>query len=213
MKIILTLTFAYFLLLTSVATWCDPQACARLFSEQGFFEQFSIIAWIAAGLALLFRHRASSPHLAWSMTLLCFLCAAREDDWHKKFTTDGILKLKYYTKSVAPLSEKIPAALIASVFLLLIGYATVIAYRALRSGLWRASTSVQLSLFGIALFFVGKVFDRSISLIDEFFHIKVPYSIGHYIGAYEEGFEMWSPLLFTVAALWPHSVTHRSSIP
>lgn len=212
MKIILTFTFAYFLLLTGIATWCDPQVCAKIFSEQGIFEQFSIVAWIAAGAALLFRHRASSPGHAWSMALLCFLCAAREDDWHKKFTTDGILKLKYYTKTIAPLSEKIPAALVALLFLLLIGYATGIAYRTLRQGLWRESTAVQLSLLGIALFFVGKVLDRSISLIDEFFHVKVPNSIGHYIGAYEEGFEMWSPLLFTVAALWPRSVANRSSI-
>jgi hypothetical protein len=206
MKIIATVTFAYFLVLTLLGWQLDQSQASKLFSEKGFFEQFSIVAWIAAAIALLIRHTKEAPRLATGMSLLCFLCAAREDDWHKKFTADGILKLKYYTKSAAPLAEKIPAALIALVFITLIFYATYLAYRAWRNGTWRDRHAQQLTILGIALFFVGKILDRSISLLDELFQISVPKALGRMIGAYEEGFEMWSPVLFTVAALWP---THR----
>lgn len=211
MKIIFAATFAYFLLLTMLGWQLDEDACQTIFSESGIFEKFSIVAWITAGLCLLIRHSKSAPFLAGGMSLLCFLCAAREDDWHKKFTADGILKLKYYTKTVAPLSEKIPAALIALIFLALIFYATYLAYRCWRLGTWRNHRAQQLTILGIALFFVSKTLDRSISLLHELAQIDVSDAIGRMIGAYEEGFEMWSPLLFTVAALWPRTVTTPSS--
>jgi hypothetical protein len=211
MKSIFAATFAYLLLLTLLAWQLDESTTAHLFSEAGFFEQCSILAWITAGIALLIRHTKEAPRLATGMSLLCFLCAAREDDWHKKFTADGILKLKYYTKSAAPLSEKIPAGLIALVFIALIFYATYLAYRTWRAGTWRYRHAQQLTILGIALFFVGKILDRSISLLHELLHINVPDAIGRMIGAYEEGFEMWSPILFTVAALWPRTVTIPSS--
>jgi hypothetical protein len=204
MKIIFAATFAYLLLLTILGLQLDEPTRAHLFSEEGFFEQFSIVAWITAGIALLIRHTTDAPRLASGMSLLCFLCAAREDDWHKKFTADGILKIKYYTKSAAPLTEKIPAALISLIFIALIFYATYLAYLAWRSGTWRCRRAQQLTILGIALFFVGKILDRSISLLDELLHITVPAAMGRMIGAYEEGFEMWSPILFTVAALWPN---------
>lgn len=203
MKIIASVTFAYFLILTSLAWQLDQAQVTELFSEVGFFEQCSIAAWLTAGLSLLIRHASINFKLASAMSLLCMLCAAREDDWHKKFTADGILKIKYYTTTAAPWSEKIPAALIVIIFISLIYYATYLAYLAWRSSTWRHRPAQQLTILGIVLFFVGKILDRSISLLDNVLHITLPDAMGRMIGAYEEGFEMWSPILFTVAALWP----------
>lgn len=203
MNTIFAVTFSYFIFLTVLAWQLNDATSAELFSETGFFEKFSLVAWLSTGITLLFRYAKTHPQSSIAISILCFLCAAREEDWHKKFTADGILKIKYYTQSAAPWTEKLPAALVAILFLSLIFYATYLAYHSWRNDSWQNNSAVQLTLFGISMFFIGKILDRSSSLLQEHLDIDLPTSVGRFIGAYEEGFEMWGPLLFAIAAMWP----------
>ena len=191
----------YGLVLSLLAAFLPTEKFRSVFSETGFFEQFSIVSWILAAITLLLWVKPRSKQ-NFAIAFLFLLCAAREADWHKKFTSDGILKINYYTKSAAPLGEKIVAALASALFIGLILYALYRGFVFLRSAQNRRSESVLVMALAVFLFFAGKILDRSVSILNKNFDVIVPSSVGHFIGAYEEGFEMITPLLFALAFVW-----------
>lgn len=203
--------FGYFCLLTFIAATLPEERFRPLFSETGFFEQFSIVSWILAAIILLVWVKPRSKQ-NFAIAFLFLLCAAREADWHKKFTSDGILKINYYTKSAASLGEKMAAALASAVFIGLILYALYRGFMFLRSPQNRRRESVLLTALAVFLFFAGKILDRSVSILHKNFDITVPSSVGHFIGAYEEGFEMITPLLFALAFVWRDRLTSDDAL-
>jgi hypothetical protein len=174
----------------------------HLFSEEGFFEEFSIVLWVVAALVVIIK---GSPlrSIHFAVATLFVLRAMREADWHKKFTTEGIFKLNYYTKSVAPLTEKIPAACVLILFIGLVIYSLFSGYKYLRSAENRRCEALWVMVLGVALFFFGKILDRSNSVLAESFGIILSNDMKRFIGAYEEGLEMVTPLLLALAFLWP----------
>lgn len=193
---------AYVALLTYFAATMPDEQFLPLFSETGFFETFSIVFWLVAALVVLLKASPlSRTHVA--MALFFVLCAMREADWHKKFTSDGIFKLKYYTKSLAPLTEKIPAACVLLLFIGLLLYLLMCGFRYLRIAENRRKEAVWLFILGVGLFFSGKILDRSTSVLAESFDIIVSLHSKRYISAYEEGLEMVTPIFFGLAFFWP----------
>lgn len=195
---------SYVLLLSYFAATMTATGFHTLFSETGFFESFSILFWIVAAIAIVLKAKPlRGLHVA--AAVLFLLCAMREADWHKKFTTDGIFKLKYYTKSLAPLAEKIPAAMVVLLFIGLVVYALVCGYRYVRSKDKCCSDSLILMILGGALFFLGKILDRSASILEKSFEIVISPNTKRFIYAYEEGLEMITPLMFVIAFVWRES--------
>jgi hypothetical protein len=205
-RILIATSIAYVILLCLLATVLADSDFKTIFSETGFFEQSSIIAWVTAAIVLVFRARQQrsidkGSYLAHAMLFL--LCAMREADWHKKFTADGILKIKYYTKSTAAFAEKIPAGLVALLFIVLMLHALVRSYRHVRIKTHLMGESTWIMIAGIALFFAGKILDRSISVLTESFGLSFSPLVKKIIAAQEEGLEMLTPVLIALAFLWP----------
>ena len=200
--ILLILLVSYVLMLTIFAATMPDAQFVPLFSETGFFEKFSIISWLIAALVVIVK---VSPlrRIHFAVATLFVLCAMREADWHKKFTAEGIFKLKYYTKSMAPLAEKIPAACVLLLFIGLVIYALICGYRYLRTAENRRSEGLWIMVLGVGLFFFGKILDRCTSVLAESFEIMLSPNTKRYIAAYEEGLEMITPLVFAIAFLWP----------
>jgi hypothetical protein len=192
---------AYLLMLTYFATTKSDDDFTHLFAETGFFESFSLILWLIAALMVPIRARPlRRDHAVFS--LLFLFCALREADWHKKFTGGGIFKLKYYLQSVAPLSEKLLAALVALLFFGVLGYSLYLFYRQVRSAR-RWTESDHIILMGIIMFLITKVLDRCASILNKSFDIQVSPHTKRYLTAYEEGGEMLTPLFFIIALFWP----------
>lgn len=203
--ILVTAFVCYVALLFFLAATLDDERFIYLFSEAGFFEECSIIAWISAALVVM--HRAWLSHGTKKVSNLAhaalfLLCAMREADWHKKFTTEGILKLKYYTRSAAALSEKIPAAIVSLLFIGLVIHGLVQCFRfaRIRSNLYLESPWVMMA--GISLFFIGKILDRSVSVLTETFALTVSPFVRKCIAAQEEGLEMLGPILMALSFFW-----------
>jgi hypothetical protein len=189
-------------MLTCIVTILPEEQFLLLFSETGFFEKVSILAWLIVALVILLTF-PPRRRIHYGLSALFVMCSMREADWHKKFTTDGIFKLRYYTKSIAPLAEKIPAACVLLLFIGLTLYALISGFRYLRTAENRRNEAVWIMFIGIGLFFLGKILDRSSSLLEKSFNILVPSATKHYIAAYEEGFEMITPLVIALAFVWP----------
>lgn len=188
-------------MLTYFASTQSVDDFTELFAETGFFESCSIVLWLIAAAVIPLRARPLRKDHA-VFVLLFLFCAMREADWHKKFTGEGIFKLKYYLQSVAPLSEKLLAALAALLFFGVFGYSLYLFYRQIRSAR-RWTEPDRVILLGIIIFLITKVLDRCASVLNKSFDIQVSPHVKRYLIAYEEGCEMLTPLFFALALFWP----------
>ncbi|RJX32067.1 MAG: hypothetical protein C4516_05365 [Oxalobacter sp.] len=187
------LCIAYVVFLLIVPITFSPTSIKWLMSETGPIEILSIVAWLA--LAAQFALSSFRPSIKWPMALLFAGFGAREADLHKTLTTTGMLKLTYYTRSPAPLYEKIIAGTVALAFIGLLLYG---AYHFLRFLLkdanWRSPAGYWLILAGF-LFPLCKVFDRLPNVLLVEHGIALPPLLGAYCGTLEEGLELLVPVI------------------
>lgn len=184
----------YILLLALLPLLLSQPDFRFTFSEQGPFEQLSIVAWIFTALVIVVRIRPLGPR-AWAFALLCVIFAAREADWHKAFTADSILKTNYYKHAIAPFGEKLAAAtvaLAAIALLLYVGF--VVARFLLRDGGWRSRAGTWL-IIGTTLVVLGKMLDRAPAVLAEDYGVVLSPFVDLYATAFEEGLEMIHPLI------------------
>ncbi len=198
-RIVLAAILAYAALLVGLAMRLPPERFSHVFSEVGPFEEASIYLWLGASLAVLaFARPLTSRSVIFALLFAAF--AAREASWHKAFTADSLLKISYYLKSPAPLTEKILAGIVAALFIAMLIYAAIVAVHFLfvnaglasRAGFW-------LVLAGV-LFVLVKVVDRTPSLLHDFTGHYVQVDIWRLMKAFEEGFEALTPVLFALSA-------------
>ena len=169
-------------------------------SEEGFFEQASWIGYLVAGAAcLLMLRRCAALYVPAALVL--FAMCARELDMHSRFTTDSMLKSRYYLKVKAPLMEKLLAgtvvlALAAVVIYLLMRYLPLLRRR-LRE---RAPEAVSLGAAGIVLV-CTKLVDRLPGILKHDYGIGLSELARHLAMALEEPMELMIPLLVLLALL------------
>lgn len=181
----------YVALLNTYAQLPEPEFLA-VFSEKGPFEQLSIVSWLFAAIIIIARIRPLGIR-AWAFALLFVLFAAREADWNRIFTADSILKIKYYTHSIASIGEKMITGPIAIVAIGLIIYAGFVILRFLFwQGGWRSRAGFWL-LLGAVLVVAGKVLDRAPLVLSRDYGIRI--FAFRYTTAFEEGLEMIHPLI------------------
>lgn len=189
----------YMLLLAAIPAALPVAQVKSLFSEEGPFELLSIVTWLIAAVATLAAFRGERRG-AFLFSLLFVLFAAREADWHKKFTADSLLKSNYYRHADAPLMEKLLAGAVALAFIALILYVGfVIARFLLARGGWRSRGGRWL-VIGTALVVLGKLLDRAPAELALAGH-GLSATAGLYAGAFEEGLEMIHPLILAWS-LW-----------
>lgn len=198
-RIILAAILAYAALLIGLATRLSPSDFSYIFSEAGPFEEISIVLWLGASLAVLaFARPLTSRSAIFALLFAAF--AAREASWHKAFTADSMLKISYYLKSPAPLTEKILAGIVAAFFIAMLIYAAVVVIRFLLLNRGFASRAGYWLVLAGALFVLVKVVDRAPSLLHDFTGHHVQVDIWRLMKAFEEGFEMLTPALFALSA-------------
>lgn len=191
-KNFMALTAAYTAFLLILPLVFSPESAKRILSETGPIELLSIVAWLV--LAALFAFSAFRPGVKWPMAALFGIFAAREADLHKAFTTQGMLKINYYTKAPAPLGEKVVAGIVALVIIgvLLYGGFLFMRFLIVRSG-WRSHAGRWLVFAGF-LFALSKLLDRLPNVMLEEHGIAFSPLMNLYFAALEEGWELWVPL-------------------
>lgn len=188
---VLSVAYVVFLLLIPVTL--SPGSARWMISEEGPIEILSIVAWLVLGAQFaLSSFRAS---IRWPMTLLFLGFGAREADLHKAFTTTGMLKLTYYTRSAAPMGEKLIAGTVALIFIGLLLYGAYQFFRFLLSqSNWKTNTGRWVLLAGF-LFFISKVMDRAPNVLREEHGVYLAHWVGIYCGTLEEGLELLVPVM------------------
>lgn len=198
-RIVVAGILAYAALLIGLATRLSPAHFSYIFSEAGPFEEVSIVLWLGASLVVLaFARPLTSRGVIFALLFAAF--AAREASWHKAFTTDSLLKISYYLKSPAPLTEKILAGIVAALFIAMLIYAAIVVIHFLfvnsgftsRAGYW-------LVLAGV-LFVLVKLVDRTPSVLHDFTGHHIQVDVWRLMKAFEEGFEALTPALFALSA-------------
>jgi hypothetical protein len=169
-----------------------------LFGETGWFEDLSAVLWLVLGAVLLFA-RPIGLGKRIGMAVVAAALAAREEGWHKKFTTDNLFKSDYYQMANVPMAEKLIAGAVAVgltitlIWLLVLGGREVFAH-----GGWRRPWG-WLALFAVAISPILKAVDRGPSILRVQFDITLPENIDMVMLALEEGMESALPVLFLVA--------------
>jgi|HigsolmetaAR202D_1030399.scaffolds.fasta_scaffold06347_2 hypothetical protein len=166
--------------------------------EDAFFEMGSVVGyWLAMVIALLMARR--DPKLFTLSAVLLFLFGARELDWHKAFTTDSVLKSNYYLKSAAPLTEKLIAgAVVLLIFALVIYYLACYLRPFLQGLLRRSPPAISIACTFVLLAFT-KVVDRSVSVLEVDYGVRVPEWVERLQTALEEPLEFFIPILILLA--------------
>ncbi|MBC2600821.1 hypothetical protein [Puniceicoccus vermicola] len=182
-----------FLVIAPIVLSAD--AFQRMFAEDGFFETLSFYGWIA-GAVLIFVRVRPLGFRAVSFALLSLALAAREADWHKKFTTQGALKINFYLDSSAPLMERLIAGLIVLILIAGMVYAFYAAIRFLFfEGGWSSRSALWLFATGVLLV-ASKCLDRLPAELNNLFDITLSQGWVDHLQALEEGLETVAPLVF-----------------
>jgi len=176
----------------------SPERAEALFSESGWFEDLSPVFWLLLGSVLLFVAPIRLSRRI-GMAVIAAALAAREEGWHKKFTTDSLFKSDYYQMAGVSLGEKLVAGAIVVALTVTLIWLLVVGGRELMiRGGWRRPWG-WLAIFGVAISPILKVVDRGPSILRVRFDITLPDNIDMVMLSLEEGFEAVLPLIFLVA--------------
>lgn len=198
-RAILVGLLVYAAVLIGLAFKLSPSRFAFTFSEAGPFEEASIFLWLGAGAIIVWFVRPFTVRSA-AFALLFVAFAAREASWHKLFTADSMLKINYYLKSPAPLTEKIIAGAIAAIFIAMLLYVAYVAVRFVFAEGGLSSRAGYWLVFAGVTFVLAKVIDRAPSLTYDFTGHDLNIDIRRVMKAFEEGFEAVTPALFALSA-------------
>ncbi len=179
---------------------------ARIVDEQGPIEQASWIGYVS--VALLAILVGGSGRLADGVlgAVVLLALAARELDSHVRFTTLGVLKLRFWTSAETPVNEKLVAGLIlagivmATVWLLVRNFNSFKDRLAAREA-WAINLVAALLLLPCV-----KIVDRALSLFKEWTASEASENLVFASQAFEETFELAIPVLLIVSVIQLHLV-------
>ena len=180
-----------------------PEARVRsVFWEGGPVERLTEWLYVAGAVLVWFVPGGArgdrALRLAFAVTMLA--AAAREADWHKRWTGTSVLRVSYYYGD-APATQRAVAAVVVVVALVAIGHLLRRAWRgwwpALRRGEHHAATVAVLFVTLLA----GKLLDRSRAVLAESFGIVMAPGTASLVRVLEETLELSLPLLALLAVV------------
>ncbi len=166
-------------------------------TESGFVENMAAIMFETAALLggyAWFRNRATGWFVFAGLLLAATL---RELDWHSKWTTMSVLKLRFYTSPEVMGTEKA----IGAIIILLLVMAAIYALRRVPSSLkslWTGNWPVTLIYAGLGFLVVAKELDALFRLFPGLEPLRPQY--GDLFRYCEETFEVYAGICLALAA-------------
>lgn len=182
-----------------------PEHMGWLCSEQGPFEVISPWAWIGLAVAIPIIFREVTLEVVAGM-VVCGGGAAREWDWHVRFTGYSVLKPPFYYRE-GLLHERLIAG--AAVLLALASLVVLVRWqRSLRPWARPIKPWVWGTVLAIGMMLASKVVDRAPAILAEDFGLPLGTVAHGVFSALEESVEMLVPFFFGLAcvslAFWLH---------
>jgi len=128
---------------------------------------------------------------------LMALASAREMDLHKEWTTDSILKLRFYSSDTTPEFEK----LIGGVVILFLLYASFQCFKRIPlwiSNLWMLQDKAWAIAFGMGALVIAKSLDSMKRLVPKLTEFHTEHHA--FLGLIEESLEMAGAMMFLYVA-------------
>ncbi|MBE0436695.1 MAG: hypothetical protein IBX56_12915 [Methylomicrobium sp.] len=189
----LFLTFLMSLVLLSLVL--KEEGRALLINEGGVIESASALAYFLCAVFIAYKRKVAELKHFFILIILFML---RELDFHKRFTTMGISKIKFYISEDVPLIEKVVGTLVVLLFF----YVCIsILYRYSKVfflGLKNHSGVAFDSLLAIILLVVSKSLDGASRKL-EGFGISLSQAMSMHAMAVEEILELGIPIAIFMA--------------
>ena len=163
------------------------------FDEGGIIEVASAIGYFLCVLLILYKGKINYLRKYYYFILLFIMSGFRELDFHKRFTTMGILKIKFFTSSNVPFTEKLVGFLIVLLLLHVLISIYKNHFRQFIEGLKNYS-SISIGVFIVLLLLgISKTLD-GISRKLGSFEIEIGSQVAIHLAALEEVLELGIPM-------------------
>ena len=153
MPLLVSIAFSFLLWLAILLS--PPDIAKEIVQEHGIVESLSAFLWTLSVLVIVASRIGKGGY---SLASLPLFCAMRELDMHKTFTTDSVLKLRYWTGDAAPVLEKTIAAIVLAVFLYAMISAIIKYQRAFFAEMRQYSPIAVAVVSALGYIFVSKIF-------------------------------------------------------
>lgn len=176
----------------------DDAQQVRISMEGGLLEVLSAGLFAVAGVFALIRFVRLRTQLSGTFAALLLLASAREMDLHKAFTSDSMLKSRFYSSAETPFFEKIIGALVIALLL----YCVWTLLRQIPDFIRRLMRfcPYAISVFlGLGVITTAKMLDSLARILPFAAGFKEQHSA--YLGLIEESFEMAGAVIFFMLAL------------
>ncbi len=163
------------------------------FDEGGIIEVASAIGYFLCVLLILYKGKINYLRKYYYFILLFIMSGFRELDFHKRFTTMGILKIKFFISPSVPFTEKLVGFLIVLLLLHVLISIYKNHFRQFIEGLKNYS-SISIGVFIVLLLLgISKTLD-GISRKLGSFEIEIGSQIAIHLAALEEVLELGIPM-------------------
>ncbi|MDZ4296840.1 MAG: hypothetical protein U0998_00100 [Moraxellaceae bacterium] len=176
----------------------SDEAVRLALSEDGYFEQLSLVFWALLSAFIIWRWWPGSWQ-SWAVAMLPLIAMAREASLHKAIYGISVLKRKFYLSPDIPLMSKLLLGCIVLILLSALLYGLYLSVLWLKDGAWKRSSG-QFLLAGLGLLIGTKVLDRMNAVLRKDFGIILPPHFAESVAVFEESFEMALPLVLLAAA-------------
>ena len=180
-------------LATAIAVLLPADQRAVLLQEHGLVESGSVVLYLMGAVVLVTSRRIERAFGYWTAGVLT-LCAARELDLHKAFTSDGITKTRYYLDESIPGSERIIAAVVMLALALWISRYVVRYWRPFVAALRARETFAYAGLLALVLGPLTKLLDGAHRHIREITGQPISDEARGQISSFEEVLELGIPI-------------------
>jgi hypothetical protein len=189
----------------AIAGWAllPLEQVAGLVSEGLPVEEGTAVLYVVAAATLWWQRAAiAGGRTAYALCAMMLAFAARELDFHLRWTDKSVLKVSFYY-GPAPLGAKLAAFVVLAVVAAAVVHLLRTFARSL-GGMLRARRPAAVStLIFIVTMVVAKVFDRSMSVARDDLGFAPPYELFVLVQAIEEMMELTLPLL-AMLGLWQY---------
>lgn len=176
----------------------SDEAARVALSEQGPFEQLSLVFWALLSGYIIWRWWPGSWQ-SWALAMLPLIALAREAGLHKSTYGVSVLKVSFYEATNIPLLSKLIIGGIVLVLFVSLLYGLYLFCIWLKAGTWRHSSG-QFMIVGMGLLVGTKILDRMNAVLRVDFGVNLPPHFAESVVVFEESLEMALPLVLLAAA-------------
>ncbi len=179
--------------------------------EDGIIESLSVLGYLVATILILVKGKWSYVKQYYYFFILIIMFGLRELDFHKKFTTMGIFKSKFYLSNEVPIFEKLTGLLI----ILFIVHIVITIFKNHSEDFITKIRSFSSIHIGALIIFLTLIFSKTLDGLSrklDLINIVIEKQTSKHVEVIEEVLELGIPLLIIATLLMYFSVEKKEDL-